>query len=87
MAGSVNKCWPRPGCSNPPPCHLHPMPVKQAATRRLMGKIVSVKPPQGTGAIYSRRITQSRRCTASREGDFLRLLTIAPDHDSTYGRK
>jgi hypothetical protein len=22
-----------------------------------------------------------------RDGDFIRLLTIAPDHDSTYGRK
>lgn len=28
-------------------------------------KIVSVKPPQGVDAIYSLRITQSRRCTAS----------------------
>ena len=22
-----------------------------------------------------------------RDGDFIRLLTVAPDHDSTYGRK
>lgn len=50
-------------------------------------KIVSVKPPQGVDAIYSLRITQSRRCTAYRDGDFMRLLTVAPDHDSTYGRK
>jgi hypothetical protein len=50
-------------------------------------KIVSVKPPQGIDAIYSLRITQSRRCTAYRDGDFLRFLTVAPDHDSTYGRK
>jgi hypothetical protein len=50
-------------------------------------KIVSVKPPQGIDAIYSLRITQSRRCTAYRDGDFMRLLTVAPDHDSTYGRK
>lgn len=50
-------------------------------------KIISVKPPQGIDAIYSLRITQSRRCTAYREGDFLRLLTVAPDHDSTYKRK
>lgn len=51
-------------------------------------KIVSVmKPPQGIDAIYSLRITQSRRCTAYRDGDFIRLLTVAPDHDSTYGRK
>lgn len=50
-------------------------------------KIVSVKPPQGIDAIFSLRITQSRRCTAYRDGDFMRLLTVAPDHDSTYGRK
>jgi hypothetical protein len=50
-------------------------------------KISSVKPPAGCDAIYSLRITQSRRATAYRHGDFIRLLTIAPDHDSTYGRK
>ena len=50
-------------------------------------KIVSVKPPLGVDAIYSLRITQSRRCTAFRDGDYMRFLTIAPDHDSTYGRK
>lgn len=50
-------------------------------------KIVSVEPPPGVGALYSLRITQSRRCTAWRDGDFLRMLTVAPDHDSTYGRK
>jgi hypothetical protein len=50
-------------------------------------KIISVKPPLGIDAIYSLRITQSRRCTAYRDGDFMRLLTVASDHDSTYGRK
>jgi len=50
-------------------------------------KVVSVKPPAGIDAIYSLRITQSRRATAYRDGDFIRLLTIAPDHDSTYGKK
>ena len=50
-------------------------------------KIVSVKPPQGVDAIYSLRIAQSRRCTAYRDGNFMRLLTVAPDHDRTYGRK
>lgn len=47
-------------------------------------KIVSVKPPQGVDAIYALRITQSRRCTAYRDGDVMRLLTVAPDHDGTY---
>ena len=50
-------------------------------------KIVSVKPPLGVDAIYSLRITQSRRCTAYRDGDFMRFLSLAADHDSTYGRK
>ena len=50
-------------------------------------KISSVKPPPNIDAIYSIRITQSRRATAYRDGDFIRLLTVAPDHDSTYGRK
>ena len=50
-------------------------------------KIISVKPPQGIDAIHSLRITQSRRCTAYRDGEFMRLLTMAPDHDNTYGKK
>lgn len=50
-------------------------------------KIVSFKPPPGIDAIYSLRITQARRATAYRDGDFIRLLTIAHDHDSTYGMK
>lgn len=50
-------------------------------------KIVSVGPPPGIDAIYSLRITRARRATAYRDGDFIRLLTIAPDHDGTYGKK
>ena len=50
-------------------------------------KIVSLRPPAGIDAVYSLRITQARRATAFREGSFMRLLTVAPDHDSTYGRK
>jgi hypothetical protein len=50
-------------------------------------KIVSVRPPTGIDAIYSFRLTQGRRATALREGVYMRLLTIAPDHDSTYGKK
>jgi hypothetical protein len=48
---------------------------------------ISLKPPPGVDAIYSLRLTQSRRATAYRDGDFIRLLTVAPDHDSAYGRK
>lgn len=50
-------------------------------------KVISVKPPAGVDAIYSLRITRSRRATTFRDGDFIRLLTIAPDHDGTYGKK
>lgn len=50
-------------------------------------KISSIKPPQGIDAVYSLRITQSRRATAYRDGGFIRLLSVALDHDSTYGRK
>jgi hypothetical protein len=37
--------------------------------------------------VYSLRISRSRRATAHRDGEFMRLLTIAPDHDATYGKK
>ena len=50
-------------------------------------KITSVKPPAGLDAVYSLRITQARRATAYRDGEFIRFLTIAPNHDSTYGTK
>ena len=50
-------------------------------------KLASVKPPTGINAVYSMRITQARRATAYRDGEFIRFLTIAPDHDSTYGTK
>ena len=50
-------------------------------------KVVSVKSPQGIDAVYTLRITQSRRATAYRDRNFLRLLMIAPDHDAVYGKK
>jgi hypothetical protein len=50
-------------------------------------KIVGITPPKGIATIYSLRITQSRRATAYRDGAFIRFLTIAPDHDATYGRR
>ena len=34
--------------------------------------------------IYSLRITQKFRATAQRSGEFLRMLTLHPDHDSAY---
>lgn len=50
-------------------------------------KITSVRPPKGVDAIYSLRITQARRAIAYRDGDFIRPLTIAADHDAAYGMK
>jgi hypothetical protein len=50
-------------------------------------KITSVQTPKGIDAVYSLRITQARRATALRDGQFLRFLTIQPDHDATYRRK
>lgn len=50
-------------------------------------KIVSLLPPPGISALYSLRITQARRAIAYRDGDFIRLLAIPPDHDATYGKK
>lgn len=50
-------------------------------------KITSIRPPKGIDAVYSIRITQSRRATVHREGEFLRFLTVEHDHDSTYGKR
>ncbi|MGA7816409.1 hypothetical protein [Caballeronia sp.] len=50
-------------------------------------KITSVRPPLGIDAVYSLRITQARRATVLRDGDYLRFLTIEPNHDATYGTK
>lgn len=50
-------------------------------------KVASVKPPKGIDAVYTLRITQSRRASAHRDGNFLRFLTIAWDHDTAYGKK
>lgn len=49
-------------------------------------KISSIKPPPGIDAVYSLRISRARRATAHRDGDCIRFLTIAPDHDATYGK-
>ncbi|MCI2807772.1 hypothetical protein [Eoetvoesiella caeni] len=50
-------------------------------------KITSIKTPAGIDTIYSLRITQARRATAYRDSEFIRFLTVEPDHDATYGKK
>jgi hypothetical protein len=54
-------------------------------------KISSIKPPPGIDAVYSLRISRARRATAHRDtahrdGDFIRFLTIAPDHAAAYSK-
>ena len=34
--------------------------------------------------LYSIRISQGRRAVVTRRGDFMRVLTLPVDHDSTY---
>jgi len=46
--------------------------------------ILSRRGPAG-GRLYSLRISRSARAVALREGNWLRLLTLHLEHDSTYG--
>jgi len=43
-----------------------------------------LKAPNGT-RVYSLRLSQKIRAIAYRDGDFLRLVSLHPDHDSAYG--
>jgi hypothetical protein len=45
--------------------------------------IISRKGPAGQ-RIYSLRITRKVRATAYRDGEYLRFLSLHPDHDSAY---
>lgn len=38
----------------------------------------------GGEPLYSLRITQKVRAVAFRQGDYLRLISLHPDHDSAY---
>ena len=40
--------------------------------------------PSRVGVVYSLRVTQARRAVAYRDRQFMRMLRIAPDQDSTY---
>jgi len=50
-------------------------------------KIHSITLPTGVTAVYSLRITQSRRATAYRDGDAMCFISISPNHDATYGKR
>jgi hypothetical protein len=41
----------------------------------------------GTGKVYSLRLSQRVRAVGFRDRDFLRLISLHPDHDSTYKRR
>lgn len=45
--------------------------------------IEHVKAPNGA-KVYSLRLSQRIRAVAFRDGDFLRLISLHPDHDSAY---
>ena len=47
--------------------------------------IAHLKTPQG-GKAYSLRLSRKVRAIAFREGDFLRLVSLHPDHDSASRR-
>ena len=40
----------------------------------------------GASKVYSIRLSQRVRAVGFRDGDFLRLISLHPDHDSTYKR-
>ena len=48
-------------------------------------QIQHLKAPNGAG-VHSLRLSQKVRALAFREGDFLRFLSLHPDHDSAYRR-
>lgn len=47
--------------------------------------IEHLKAPNGAN-VYSLRFSQKIRAIAFRDGDFLRLISLHPDHDSAYER-
>ena len=44
-----------------------------------------MRTPNGATA-YSLRLSEKIRAIAYRDGDFLRIISLHPDHDSAYGR-
>ena len=45
--------------------------------------VASVKAPNGA-RVYSLRLSQRVRAIAFRDGEFLRVVSLHPDHDSAY---
>ncbi len=53
---------------------IHPVPT--LLRQHLQG--------DNTRALYSIRLTQSKRAVVLRDGDYMRFLALPKDHDSTY---
>ena len=47
--------------------------------------IEHLRAPNGA-AVHSLRLSEKIRALAYRDGEFLRLVSLHPDHDSAYGR-
>lgn len=43
-----------------------------------------IKAPDGKSSIYSVRLSQKIRALAFRDGEFMRFISLHPDHDSAY---
>jgi hypothetical protein len=46
--------------------------------------IEHLKAPDGKSTVYSVRLSQKIRGLAFREGEFMRFISLHPDHDSAY---
>mgnify|MGYP000950546645 FL=1 len=57
------------------------------ADHGLKWELIETVRGQGGEKVYSFRITRSFRALARREGDWLRLMALFPEHDAAYGRK
>jgi len=52
--------------------------------KKLRWEAISSRSGPAGKRLYSLRITQRMRAAAYRDGDFLRFLSLHPDHDSAY---
>ena len=50
-------------------------------------RIQSIPAPSGVDSLYTFRISKAIRGIAYRDGNFMRVLLIEPDHDAAYGKK
>jgi len=54
------------------------------ADRGLRWEAILSRPSPAGQRLYSLRVTKRVRAVAYRQGDFLRFLSLHPDHDSAY---